>query len=131
MDRLLKVALAGVASGTATRIKRTAELPDSLLVPGKADALLKTGALRKAIFNSANFSSTAADARGVIRIFNVGAERLLRYAAAEVILTAAHRWRLRRHPDGAPIRILSVDNDISDPINKPAYSERQLMIASV
>jgi len=50
-----------------------------------AEALLKTGALQSAIFNSANFSSIATDARGVIQIFNVGAERMLGYAAAEVV----------------------------------------------
>ncbi len=49
------------------------------------DALLKTGALQSAIFNSANFSSIATDAKGVIQIFNVGAERMLGYAAAEVM----------------------------------------------
>ncbi|MES2048002.1 MAG: PAS domain S-box protein [Pseudomonadota bacterium] len=48
-------------------------------------SLLKTGALQSAIFNSANFSSIATDARGVIQIFNVGAERMLGYAAAEVM----------------------------------------------
>jgi PAS domain S-box-containing protein len=48
-------------------------------------ALLKTGALQSAIFNSANFSSIATDARGVIQIFNVGAERMLGYTAAEVM----------------------------------------------
>src|SRR5947209_15962737 len=48
-------------------------------------ALLKTGALQNAIFNSANFSSIATDAKGVIQIFNVGAERMLGYAAAEVM----------------------------------------------
>src|ERR1043166_3197713 len=48
-------------------------------------ALLKTGALQSAIFNSANFSSIATDARGVIQIFNVGAERMLGYTAAEVV----------------------------------------------
>ena len=47
--------------------------------------LLKTGALQKAIFNSANFSSIATDARGVIQIFNVGAERMLGYLAADVL----------------------------------------------
>jgi len=50
-----------------------------------ADALLKTGALQRAIFNSANFSSIATDAKGVIQIFNVGAERMLGYAAADVM----------------------------------------------
>jgi len=48
-------------------------------------ALLKAGALQRAIFNSANFSSIATDARGVIQIFNVGAERMLGYTAAEVM----------------------------------------------
>jgi PAS domain S-box-containing protein len=48
-------------------------------------ALLKAGALQSAIFNSANFSSIATDARGIIQIFNVGAERMLGYAAAEVL----------------------------------------------
>ncbi len=49
-----------------------------------AEALLKTGALQSAIFNSANFSSIATDAMGVIQIFNVGAERMLGYSAVEV-----------------------------------------------
>jgi PAS domain S-box-containing protein len=49
------------------------------------EALLKAGALQSAIFNSANFSSIATDAKGVIQIFNVGAERMLGYTAAEVI----------------------------------------------
>src|SRR5437764_14109171 len=48
------------------------------------EVLLKAGALHKAIFNSANFSSIATDAKGVIQIFNVGAERMLGYAAGEV-----------------------------------------------
>ena len=51
------------------------------------EALLKAGALQNAIFNSANFSSIATDARGVIQIFNVGAERMLGYTAAEVMNT--------------------------------------------
>src|SRR5438132_86917 len=51
-----------------------------------AETLLKAGAaLQRAIFNSANFSSIATDAKGVIQIFNVGAERMLGYAAAEVM----------------------------------------------
>src|SRR5215212_207357 len=51
----------------------------------RAEALLTTGALQSAIFNSANFSSIATDAKGVIQIFNVGAERMLGYAAHEVM----------------------------------------------
>ena len=49
------------------------------------EALLRAGALQSAIFNSANFSSIATDAQGVIQIFNVGAERMLGYTAAEVM----------------------------------------------
>lgn len=48
-------------------------------------ALLKTGALQDAILNSANFSSIATDEKGVIQIFNVGAERMLGYTAADVL----------------------------------------------
>ena len=54
---------------------------------GDEQALLTAGALQNAIFNSANFSSIATDARGVIQIFNVGAERMLGYSAAEVMNT--------------------------------------------
>jgi PAS domain S-box-containing protein len=49
------------------------------------EALLKAGALQSAILNSANFSSIATDEKGVIQIFNVGAERMLGYAAADVL----------------------------------------------
>jgi PAS domain S-box-containing protein len=49
------------------------------------EALLKAGALQSAIFNSANFSSIATDEKGVIQIFNVGAERMLGYTAGEVM----------------------------------------------
>jgi PAS domain S-box-containing protein len=49
------------------------------------EALLKAGALQRAIFNSANFSCIATDAKGAIQIFNVGAERMLGYSAAEVL----------------------------------------------
>ena len=49
------------------------------------EALLKAGALQNAIFYSANFSSIATDAKGIIQIFNVGAERMLGYEADEVV----------------------------------------------
>jgi PAS domain S-box-containing protein len=51
----------------------------------RQENLLKTGALQNAILNSANFSSIATDEKGVIQIFNVGAERMLGYAATDVI----------------------------------------------
>jgi PAS domain S-box-containing protein len=60
--------------------------PDNTPRDQAQDALLKAGAaLQRAIFNSANFSSIATDAQGVIQIFNVGAERMLGYTAAEVM----------------------------------------------
>src|SRR5947209_2765915 len=51
------------------------------------EVLVKAGALQSAIFNSANFSSIATGEKGVIQIFNVGAERMLGYTAAEVMNT--------------------------------------------
>ncbi|HZX71559.1 MAG TPA: PAS domain-containing protein, partial [Rhodanobacter sp.] len=64
----------GVSEGTNNTARKQAE-----------ELGLQTGALQNAIFNSANFSSIATDAKGVIQIFNVGAERMLGYAAADVM----------------------------------------------
>ncbi len=46
---------------------------------------IKNDALQKAIFNSVNFASIATDATSLIQIFNVGAEHMLGYSAAEVV----------------------------------------------
>ncbi|MBI2725065.1 MAG: response regulator [Polaromonas sp.] len=51
----------------------------------RQEALLKTGALQTAILTSENFSIIATDEKGIIQLFNVGAERMLGYAAAEVV----------------------------------------------
>ncbi len=51
----------------------------------RQEALLKTGALQNAILNSANFSIIATDEKGIIQLFNVGAERMLGYLAGEVV----------------------------------------------
>ena len=48
-------------------------------------ALLKAGALQKAILTSPTFSIIATDEKGIIQLFNVGAERMLGYLATEVI----------------------------------------------
>src|ERR1700720_4015519 len=75
MSALLKPVVADDAVGTVdvvTEVRREA-------------ALLKTGALQNAIFNSSNFSSIATDEKGVIQLFNVGAERMLGYTAIEVV----------------------------------------------
>jgi PAS domain S-box-containing protein len=58
---------------------------DPAIESHRRETLLKTGALQDAIFNSAYFSSIATDEKGVIQIFNVGAERMLGYAAADVV----------------------------------------------
>ncbi len=67
-----------VAGNRAGRADRIAE-------PRRQDALLKAGALKKAILNSANFSIIATDEAGIVQLFNVGAERMLGYTAAEVV----------------------------------------------
>jgi len=59
----------------------TRELSEAI----RRSALLKAGALQNAILNSANFSIIATDEKGVIQIFNVGAEHMLGYRADEVI----------------------------------------------
>ena len=69
---------------TRPPVNEAADGADVSVEVRQAEALLQTGALQSAIFNSANFSSIATDARGVIQIFNVGAERMLGYDAAEV-----------------------------------------------
>src|SRR5687767_16010840 len=66
-----------ILDGDATIVRKFPE--------AREETLLKAGALQDAIFNSANFSSIATDEKGVIQIFNVGAERMLGYAAAEVM----------------------------------------------
>lgn len=48
-------------------------------------ALAKAELFQRAIFDSPTFSSIATDATGVIQVFNVGAERMLGYAASEVV----------------------------------------------
>jgi signal transduction histidine kinase/ActR/RegA family two-component response regulator len=47
--------------------------------------LLKAGALQNAILTSANFSIIATDEKGIIQLFNVGAERMLGYRAEDVV----------------------------------------------
>ena len=65
---------------TSQRLEAVEELRKNELL-----MIQQNGALQRAIFNSANFSSIATDAKGVIQIFNVGAERMLGYTAAEVM----------------------------------------------
>ena len=61
-----------------------ADGPAAATDPPQQEKLDIAPTLQRAIFNSANFSCIATDAKGVIQIFNVGAERMLGYTAAEV-----------------------------------------------
>lgn len=69
------------SSGDGARLLRAEGIVESR----RQETLLKTGALQDAIFNSAYFSSIATDEKGVIQIFNVGAERMLGYEAQDVV----------------------------------------------
>ncbi len=50
-----------------------------------AESGRKTGALQNAILTSATFSIIATDEKGIIQLFNLGAERMLGYTADEVV----------------------------------------------
>jgi len=78
------------------------------------EALLKAGALQDAIFKSENFSSIATDEKGVIQIFNVGAERMLGYASADVMnkITPADI----SDPEEVVARAKSLSFELSTPI---------------
>jgi signal transduction histidine kinase/AmiR/NasT family two-component response regulator len=72
-----------------TRIAPTLVDADATLPHGTASlarsALFKAEALQNAILTSANFSIIATDEKGIIQLFNVGAERMLGYRADEVV----------------------------------------------
>ena len=55
-----------------------------------SETLLKTGVLQDAMFNSTAFSCIATDEKGVIQLFNAGAERMLGYDAADVLNKFTH-----------------------------------------
>ncbi len=75
----------GIRGSRRYPVFQPAERPDASAEGRRRGSLLKTGALQSAILNSANFSSIATDEKGVIQLFNVGAERMLGYSASEVI----------------------------------------------
>lgn len=57
---------------------------DAIAAP-RRQAALRAMALQHAILTSASFSIIATDEKGIIQLFNVGAERMLGYPAAEVV----------------------------------------------
>jgi signal transduction histidine kinase/CheY-like chemotaxis protein len=72
-------------TGNDSVIADAAGKADGIAEVRRQEALLKTGALQNAILTSANFSIIATDEKGIIQLFNVGAERMLGYVAAEVV----------------------------------------------
>ncbi len=72
-------------TGKRAVVPAVAREPGNTTEARRQRALLKTGALQSAILNSANFSSIATDDKGVIQLFNIGAQRMLGYAAADVM----------------------------------------------
>ena len=74
-----------VETGSSTLILDDAGKAAGITEVRRQEALLKTGALQNAILTSANFSIIATDEKGIIQLFNVGAERTLGYLAAEVV----------------------------------------------
>ena len=87
-DQLIKFSIALLALFLAllfVKVQRAIGLRSAQQLAMMEGPLLKSGALQDAIFNSANFSSIATDAQGVIQIFNVGAERMLGYLALDVV----------------------------------------------
>jgi signal transduction histidine kinase/ActR/RegA family two-component response regulator len=70
---------------TQSPLAAAAEQGGSGSVEQRKNRLIKAGALQTAILTSANFSIIATDEEGIIQLFNVGAERMLGYKAAEVV----------------------------------------------
>jgi PAS domain S-box-containing protein len=82
MSQLERQQMGTANSGTGEAEDINGDIPhaEALL-----EGALQSAILQRAIFKSANFSSIATDAKGVIQIFNVGAQRMLGYTAAEVM----------------------------------------------
>jgi PAS domain S-box-containing protein len=68
-----------------SHLKNAIEKADGGREERRQIALLKAGALQNAILTSANFSIIATDEKGIIQLFNVGAEHMLGYLASEVV----------------------------------------------
>ncbi len=72
-------------SGNGRTLAPSTGAVDGATVAQREKALLKAGALQYAILTSADFSIIATDEKGIIQLFNAGAERMLGYKAAEVV----------------------------------------------
>src|ERR1700688_3557698 len=76
--------MSNIGEGSAVEGDKARPLDQAVGVAG-GSALRETRILREAILNSADVAIIATDARGVIQLFNTGAERMLGYAAGEVV----------------------------------------------
>ena len=72
-------------TGISNQLAEAVARADGIIEVKRQEALLKTGALQNAILTSANFSIIATDEKGIIQLFNVGAELMLGYLAEEVV----------------------------------------------
>ena len=68
-----------------TQLGEEIEKADGVSERLRQEVLFKTGALQNAILTSENFSIIATDEKGIIQLFNIGAERMLGYQAHEVV----------------------------------------------
>jgi signal transduction histidine kinase/AmiR/NasT family two-component response regulator len=76
--------------------------------------LLKAGALQNAILTSPNFSIIATDEKGIIQLFNVGAEHMLGYRADEVVNLI--RPSDMHDPEEVRARALQLSEELDTPI---------------
>jgi signal transduction histidine kinase/ActR/RegA family two-component response regulator len=79
MMRALQTDVADDVSGPAPDVSGSFRTVD------REASLLRTGRLQTAVFNSIYFFSITTDEKGLIQIFNVGAERMFGYPAVEVL----------------------------------------------
>jgi PAS domain S-box-containing protein len=80
----------------------------------RRSALLKAGALQNAILTSPNFSIIATDEKGIIQLFNVGAEHMLGYRADEVVNLI--RPSDMHDPEEVRARALQLSQELDTPI---------------
>jgi len=90
------------------------ETPGAAPKRRQRNALLKAGALQNAILTSANFSIIATDEKGIIQLFNVGAERMLGYRADEVVNRV--RPSDMHDPQEVRVRAMALSLELDTPI---------------
>ena len=83
----------------------------------RQNTLLKAGALQNAILASPNFSIIVTDEKGIIQSFNVGAERMLGYTAAEVVNRIS------------PSRKMTLPKGVAERIKSPSRMRMQNLVS--